>query len=626
MFKNLTIKTKLLLATVLTILLFLGALVLTAHFEKITTGLMKTSMLIKDAELTMFSLRRNEKDFMARDNIKYVTRFENNIVRINDYLQQTSLQLSAYNINEQADVLLLESLLKQYQVKFLAYVKQRELIGLTPELGLRGQLREHVHQVAAIISQDTDPLLKVNLLSLRRDEKDFFIRENEKYVQRFENNMLTFFDRLNASQIQAQEKALIADLMLNYQASFQTLVAAYLKKGLTPTEGLHGEMRNAVMDTENVFKALEVKVGLALEEARSTTSLLSKFASLLIILSIAVALRLISKSITSRLDQVNAHMAEIAKGGGDLTVRLSETGNDEISQLAKSFNLFVSQLRVMFHDISKISATLSASSYESSVATDSNSSSAQEQLVVSQEAQLAMNEMLNATNEIAENILNAAHCAKQAQECVVDGLDISKVTMQSIESLGQDIHHAVAAIERLESNSVNIGAVLGVIQSIAEQTNLLALNAAIEAARAGEHGRGFAVVADEVRTLSQKTQQSTAQIQTLIDGLQQGVQDSAATMKATSGNIKSGIAKMQSLNVALLQINDNASEIFSMNSQIAAASQQQSVISHSIKGNISSIADSATETATVTKQSAVASHEVSKMSQHLNKLIAGYSV
>ena len=186
MFKNLTIKTKLLLATVLTILLFIGASVLTAHFEKVTTGLMKTSMLIKDAELTMFSLRRNEKDFMARDNVKYVTRFENNFVKINHYLQQTSNKLTAFNINEQTDVLLLESLLKQYQVKFLAYVKQRELIGLTPELGLRGQLREHVHQAAARISQDTDPLLKVNLLSLRRDEKDFFIRENEKYVQRFE--------------------------------------------------------------------------------------------------------------------------------------------------------------------------------------------------------------------------------------------------------------------------------------------------------------------------------------------------------------------------------------------------------------------------------------------------------
>jgi len=307
-------------------------------------------------------------------------------------------------------------------------------------------------------------------------------------------------------------------------------------------------------------------------------------------------------------------------------VRLSEKGNDEVSQLSKSFNLFVSQLRVMFDDISKISSTLSASSYESSVATNCNSTSAQEQLVASQEAQLAMHEMLNATNEIAENILNAAHCAEQAQENAIDGLDISKITTQSIENLGLDIHSAVESIERLESNSLNIGCVLDVICGIADQTNLLALNAAIEAARAGENGRGFAVVADEVRTLAQRTQHSTAQIQVLIDSLQQGVKDSATTMKATSSNIKVGIEKMQSLNIALLKINNNATEIFSMNSQIAAASQQQSVISHSIRGNISSIADSATETATSTEQSAIASHEVSKMSQRLNTLIAGYNV
>jgi len=531
-------------------------------------------MLVKDAELTMFSLRRNEKDFMARNNLKYVTRFEDNFEKVNNYLQQTTEKLNTYNINEQADVVLLESLFKQYQVKFLAFVQQRELIGLSPELGLRGQLRRHAHQAAARINQDTDPLLKANLLSLRRDEKDFFIRENEKYVVRFESNMLVFSASLNASNIHAQEKAILADLMLNYQVSFQALVSAYRKKGLSPMDGLHGDMRHAVMDTEKVFKALEAKVAVALEGARETTSLLSKFASLLIILSIAITLRLISKSITSRLDQVNVHMAEIAKGGGDLTVKLSEKGNDEVSQLSKSFNLFVSQLRVMFDDISKISSTLSASSYESSVATSCNSTSAQEQLVASQEAQLAMNEMLHATNEIAESILNAANSAKQAQENAIGGLDISKGTTQTIESLGHDIRHAVESIERLESNSVDIGSVLGVIRDIADQTNLLALNAAIEAARAGENGRGFAVVADEVRTLAQRTQQSTAEIQALIDNLQQGVKDSSHTMKATSGNIKTGIAKMQSLNIALLQINDNASEIFSMNSQIAAASQQ----------------------------------------------------
>jgi methyl-accepting chemotaxis protein len=626
MFKNLTIKTKLLLATIFTIFLFIGAAALTAHFERISTGLMKTSMLVKDAELTMLGLRRNEKDFMARNDLKYVKKFEDNFNIINDYLKLTSNKLAIYSIDEQENVATLETLLTQYQIKFLAYVNQRKLIGLTPELGLRGQLRKHAHQAAQRIEADNDSLLRANLLALRRDEKDFLIRENKKYAQRFDNSMVIFETSLNSSQIPAQEKAVLSELMLNYHVSFKALVSAYLEKGLTPTDGLHGDMRKAVKNTEKVFKDLEGKVLFALNDVRETTAMMSNLASLLIILSIVIILRLISKSITVRLDQVNAHMAEIAKGGGDLTVKLAEDGNDEVSQLSKSFNLFVGKLRIMFDDISKISSTLAASSYESSVATNCNSTSAQQQLIDSQEAHHAMNEMINATNEIAENILHAASAAGQAQESAVDGLDISRETTEAIENLGHDIQSAMRSIEKLESNSSNIGDVLGVICDIADQTNLLALNAAIEAARAGDNGRGFAVVADEVRTLAQRTQQSAAEIQDLIDNLQHGVKTSASAMKATSGNILEGIQKMQSLNIALSHINNNTTEIFSMNSQIATASQQQSVISDSIKINITSIADSATESATSTEQSAIASHEVSEMSQRLNTLIAGYNV
>lgn len=628
MFSQLTIKAKLLLATVFTIALFIGSALLTAHFERVSTSLMNTSLLIKDAELTMLTLRRNEKDFMARNELKYLEKFDKNYEKIDGYLAQAQQKIDQHQLEGGVLLEALNALFESYQSKFHLYVKQQETIGLTPSQGLLGELRSQVHSADEKIQSSavSQPSLRAAMLALRRDEKDFMMRQDLKYVARFDDNMTYFSQALSGSSLSPQEKIEIAELMSNYEAGFKALVEGYQSKGINHNSGLHGELRQVVKSTEQMFKELEVKVAAALQEIKDYMSLISKVSTLMIMAFIGIILYLISRSITSRLDEVNAHMSEIAQGQGDLTVRLNENGKDEISQLSHSFNQFVSKLGEMFGDISTISCTLAASSHESAVAIDCSSTSAQQQLVASQEVNMAIAEMLATTNAIAENIMKAAESAESAKSCALDGLALSKDTTRSVEALGCDIKMAVNTIEALESNSSNIGTVLGVICEIAEQTNLLALNAAIEAARAGENGRGFAVVADEVRTLALRTQESTAQIQELIDNIQQGVHDSAMAMKATNDNVLSGVAKMQSLNVALTQINDNALEIFTMNSEIAAASEEQTAISDSIKSNIGSIADSATETATSTEQSAIASQEVSQMSQRLNSLISGYSV
>ena len=625
-FKNITIRVKLILATILTVCLFLSSATLTYHFEKTTADLFTTSMLVKEAELSMLTLRRNEKDFMARLDLKYNEKFQKNYALMLRQLNEISEKTRQHNIDDSGQLARLVTLLEEYQVKFQAYVLQSQTIGLTPDAGLRGELRKTVHEATARIEDASLQLLNGHLLALRRDEKDFLIRLQDKYVERFEQNMMVFNDEINQASISPQEKIILSNLALSYHDSFKSLVTAYQDKGMTPTHGVHGELRNAIKATEQVFGALQGKVKLAVKQASSDTVILSQLMSLLIILSITSALFIISKSITVRLDRVNAHMDEIAKGAGDLTVQLDEDGKDEISKLSHSFNLFVLKLRQMFGDISTISTTLADSSHENSIATTCSSENAQNQLLASQEAHQAMNEMICATNAIAENIMHAANAAELAQQSARGGIEASNETAQSIRDLGEDITQAVVSIENLESNSANIGSVLEVICSIADQTNLLALNAAIEAARAGENGRGFAVVADEVRTLAQRTQESAGQIQELIENLQHGVLSSAAAMKSTSSNVHEGVEKMQKLSDVLVTINDNTAEIFSMNSQIASASQQQSAISDAIKDNIQSIADSATETASSTQQSAVASDEVSKMSQRLNQLISGYSV
>lgn len=623
---NLTIKAKLLIATGITIALFVMSVFFTLKLEAVTEDLFLTSQLVKDSEISMLNLRRNEKDFMARSDLKYTKRFNQDYLQLTNKLQRIKNKLQSHSIDDNGQIAALSTSLLSYQGKFEQYVNERVHIGLSPQLGLRGSLRQSVHQANQIVEQHAQPSLIVDMLQLRRIEKDFLIRKDLKYADAHAQSMLQLFSNIQNSNMAIEHKLQTKNLANEYAASFNTLVEAYIAKGLTPTQGLHGSMRNAVKSTENLFKTLQSNLATEIEAASQRTIVVSQVASLFIAITITFMLFLVSKSITLRLDSVNAHMDKIAQGGGDLTVSLNEDGKDEISHLAKSFNLFVGKLRVMFGDISQISTTLASSSYENSIATNNSSDNAKNQLFASQEAHQAMSEMISATSAIAQNIMQAATAAEQAQQSAIGGLDISDKTALSIERLGREISGAVTTIEQLESNSHNIGSVLGVICEIADQTNLLALNAAIEAARAGENGRGFAVVADEVRTLAMRTQQSAGEIQNLIDELQQGVKSSANAMKSTNNNVIAGVEQMRLLNQALNEINDNTTDIFAMNSQIAAASEEQSAISDAIQQNIESISSSATETATSTEQSAAASEDVSKMSQRLNNLISGYSV
>ncbi|NRA60565.1 MAG: methyl-accepting chemotaxis protein [Psychrobium sp.] len=623
---NFTIKTKLLVATAITITLFFLSLFSTSKLEAVTDDLYGISQLVKNSEISMLNLRREEKDFMARANLKYSNRFNKNYRTLNHNLELISIGLKDHSIDDHGQISALTDSLAQYKSKFGDYVSARTNIGLSSDLGLRGSLRQSVNQAETILMQLGQRVLVVDMLQLRRNEKDFLLRQDLKYVVQHKQGMVKLLLNINNSNISEIKKLKVTVLIQQYKVDFNALVHANIMIGLTHHDGYHGEMRSAVKSTEQLFVDLEHYIKREIETAKQQASIFSEVASLVIAGFITFMLFLVSKSITVRLDSVIRHMAKIASGAGDLTVKLNESGNDEISDLARSFNTFVGKLRLMFGDISKISSTLAASSHENFIATNSSSENAKSQLLASQEADDAMREMINATQAIAQNIIQAASAADNAQKSAVGGLHVSQKTADSIRDLGHEISDAVVTIEKLESNSNNIGAVLGGICEIADQTNLLALNAAIEAARAGENGRGFAVVADEVRTLAERTQQSAGEIQTLIDSLQQGVQSSARAMKSTSEKIKSGVEQMLVLNAALSEINENTSEIFLMNSQIAAASQQQSAISEAIKHNIESISSSATQTAVSAEQSAIASEEVSQMSQRLNLLVDGYSV
>jgi len=268
---------------------------------------------------------------------------------------------------------------------------------------------------------------------------------------------------------------------------------------------------------------------------------------------------------------------------------------------------------------------------ESSAQSLAGMAAANDRLISSEHAAVdqvstAATEMSSAVHEVARNAQNAADAARSAEAQSREGAQVVGATINSIRQLAQEVESASATIQTLEQEAANIGAVLAVIRGIAEQTNLLALNAAIEAARAGEQGRGFAVVADEVRALAARTQDSTKDIQVMIERLQIGVQNAVKATHSGSSKARQSVEQAAGVDQALTDTSDSVQRINDMTAQIATACEEQSSVTEEIARNISDIRDLSNEAAQTSEQSAQASQRLSELSQGLTKLVGRFRV
>jgi methyl-accepting chemotaxis protein len=237
-----------------------------------------------------------------------------------------------------------------------------------------------------------------------------------------------------------------------------------------------------------------------------------------------------------------------------------------------------------------------------------------------------MNEMSATVQEVARNAVEAAEAAKEADNTFHQGKQVIDRVIEAIGELANEVEKAANVIQQLEAESMNIGSVLDVIKSIAEQTNLLALNAAIEAARAGEQGRGFAVVADEVRTLAGRTQQSTQEIEEMISKLQSGANNAVKVMETGKDMTKVGVDQAAAAGEALLTINTAVERITGMNTQIASAAEEQSSVAEEINRSIVSINEVAEQSAAGAQQTAQASNDLARLADQLKALVGRFKV
>ncbi|MGH1486321.1 MAG: methyl-accepting chemotaxis protein [Cellvibrionaceae bacterium] len=337
----------------------------------------------------------------------------------------------------------------------------------------------------------------------------------------------------------------------------------------------------AEMDMEEVTEAQK--------ELVSSITFISIAVSVITIVLSVIATSLFARTIVSPIRKTIGMMQDLSEGDGDLTARLSSGTNDELSQLANYFNQFVEKIQSMMIKIEQEALKLGSSASVMAEASTENKMGAEKQQHSTQAVSHSMSEMSIAAHEVAESASSAEQAATAASTTATEGAQVVESTTNSIASLASNVKDAVTIIQQLETTSENIGSVVGVINSIAEQTNLLALNAAIEAARAGEQGRGFAVVADEVRALASRTQESTLEINSIIEELQQNANSAVTIMNTGNDAVNTCVQDAEKAKEALHSILQQITDITNMNLRIATSAEEQSAVGETMKENISEI-------------------------------------
>ncbi len=322
---------------------------------------------------------------------------------------------------------------------------------------------------------------------------------------------------------------------------------------------------------------------------------------------------LTARGVTRPILAVAARLRDIASGEGDLTRRLDYAREDELGQLTGWFNRFLDKLQPVIAQVKDCVLDARGTADQSALIASQTSAGMQQQQREIEQVATAANEMSATAQDVAHNAAQAAQAARGADQASQEGLQLIATTRQSIDQLAAGMDTAMDEARALEQRSEQIGSVLEVIRAIAEQTNLLALNAAIEAARAGEAGRGFAVVADEVRSLAQRTQVSVEEIRQVIEGLQQGTQDVVGAMHEGQRQAQSSATRMEQALPALERIGQAVAVISDMNLQIASAAEEQSAVAEEVNRNVAGIRD-------VTESLSGQAEESARISQALNNL------
>ena len=333
-----------------------------------------------------------------------------------------------------------------------------------------------------------------------------------------------------------------------------------------------------------------------------------------------------ASSIGIALSSLLKSLKDIASGDGDLTKRLEKKSNDELGDVVDSFNEFVEKLHHSISDVVGSIQPLTSLSSDLGTLTSDTLTITGNQNRATEEVSLVVEEMVSSVQAVSSHASSASEAANDADKAAKDGREIVNKTVESINGLAREVERAGEVIRKLESDTENVGTILDVIKGIAEQTNLLALNAAIEAARAGEQGRGFAVVADEVRTLASRTQDSTQEIQKVIEELQTAARSAVEVMGQSKQRAQTSVEQAAQTGESLAAITERVEAINQMNMQIATAAEEQERAAYSIKENVIGIKDTSESAMQSIQKVEVASASLVDISSNLQAITGEFKV
>ncbi|WP_394192867.1 methyl-accepting chemotaxis protein [Pseudoalteromonas atlantica] len=622
--QNLTIKRRLQINALVVGLAMIVMLFIIIYEAKVMLKLNETIQYAEELDIHELSMRKYEKDFLFYKDESKLALFDKEFQQLQYKLDKLKVLSNELGIAT-ADVNQFGVLAQKYYDDFYIVVEFQRAIGLHPKDALYGELRSAVHQIETLLNEQNNYQLLTLMLQLRRAEKDFMLRLDMKYLSRFEGIANDLEQQIKGSSINSNTRNELVSLLSSYKSKFTALVNAQKSLGLDLDSGALGKMRVSVKKSDEVVSRITSATKQQVTDTADRVQMLAiaifGIAGLIVMLLVYFT----SRSIIQPIERVYHTINDIRRNN-DLSLFIEETGKDEITTMTVDFNSLIGDFKKLIYEVNTALTTLNIATGNLSETTAATSSGMQEQLHEADMVATAATEMQATIQDISHNTEAAAKKAESTNLNAQKGRSEVESTVNHINQLSNSLGDASSVVSQLEKDGETIGSVLDVIRGIAEQTNLLALNAAIEAARAGEQGRGFAVVADEVRSLAQRTQESTKEIESIISTLQGRTQEVVSIMQRCRTQGGESAEQATRAGELLGSITEDVQTIMEMSTHIAAAIDEQSQVASEVNKNVVRIRDIAEDASTHATTNAQTSEEVSEQARVLHQAIDKFKV